>query len=111
MVISIREGNNYSELKTKKVKEIETADYSFWPDKGPWWEGVGIDEYGTVLLVEAKGHIAETKSKCSASSDKSRNKIKLALKETHDFLLSSLSISHEYNEDIWLNKYINLEID
>lgn len=100
--------NDYSELKAKKIKEIETADYSFWPENGPWWDSVGIDEHGTILLVEAKGHVAETESKCKASSDESRQKIKLALKETHNYLVSSLNVHHEFNEDIWLNKYYQL---
>ena len=95
---------NYVELKTKQIPGLEKADFSFWPDNGPWWDGIGIDDEGCILLVEAKGHVAETKTKCSASSETSRTMIKQSMREAHNILISS----HKYDEDSWLNKYYQL---
>lgn len=96
--------NVYTELKTKQIPGLEKADLSFWPDNGPWWDGVGIDDKGCILLVEAKGHVAETKTKCFASSEISKEKIKKSMQEAHNILISS----HNYDEGSWLNKYYQL---
>lgn len=102
--LSPLKNESYGEPKTKQITGLEDADFSFWPDNGPWWDGVGIDDKGCILLVEAKGHVAETKTKCSASSELSREKICKSMQEAHD----SLTNSHNYDEDAWLNKYYQL---
>lgn len=102
--LSPLKNDSYGELKTKQISGLEKADFSFWPDIGPWWDGVGIDDKGCILLVEAKGHVAETKTKCAASSETSRTMIKQSMQEAHD----SLTNSHNYDEDSWLNKYYQL---
>ncbi len=96
--------NDFTEFKTKQIPGLEKADFSFWPNNGPWWDGVGIDDEGCILLVEAKGHVAETKTRCSASSETSRTRIKQSMREAHNILISS----HNYDEDAWLNKYYQL---
>lgn len=96
--------NDYTELKTKQIPGLEKADFSFWPDNGPWWDGVGIDANGCILLIEAKGHVAETKTKCAASSETSRTRIKQSMQEAHDVL----TFSRNYDEEVWLNKYYQL---
>lgn len=102
--LSPHKDNDYTELKTKQIPGLEKSDFSFWPDNSPWWDGVGIDDKGCILLIEAKGHVAETKTKCSASSETSRERIKQSMQEAHNILMSS----HNYDEDAWLNKYYQL---
>ena len=55
---------------------------------------------GCLVLVEAKAHIDELNSKCTATSKHSIKKIKDSLKETH----LNLGIN-EYDEDLWYNKF------
>jgi len=84
--LSPLKNDSYGELKTKQIPGLEKADLSFWPANGPWWDAIGIDEKGCILLVEAKGHVAETKSKCAASSETSREKIFKSMQKAHDVL-------------------------
>lgn len=51
---------------------------SFWPRGGPEWDALGIGSKGTVLLVEAKAHLAELASTCQASP-RSRSAISVSL--------------------------------
>lgn len=39
---------------------------SFWPKSGPRWDALGTNRSGALVLVEAKAHIAETITACSA---------------------------------------------
>lgn len=95
--------DSYKEQKTDQIKGITKEQLAFWPANGPWWDGVGIDENGTILLVEAKGHVQETRSKCTAKDKDSIITIKTAMEYAHGELSSS-----QYNEDVWLNKYYQL---
>lgn len=101
--LSPLKNDSYGELKTKQISGLEKADFSFWPDNGPWWDGVGIDDNGRILLIEAKGHVAETKTKCTATSEISREKICKSMQEAHDVL----TISHNY-DNIWIDNYYQL---
>lgn len=103
--LSPLKNDSYGELKAKQIPGLEKADFSFWPDNGPWWDAIGIDSEGCILLVEAKGHVAETKTKCAASSETSKEKICKSMQEAHNTLTSSL---HNYDEVVWLNKYYQL---
>lgn len=103
--------NNYEELKTDKIiinghSFINKSQLSFWPNNGPWWDAVGlakVNNEDTIILVEAKAHTSETKSKCSAKSETSIEKIKISMRDTH----SELS-KDEYDEDMWVNHYYQL---
>ncbi len=96
--------DNYEEMKTNQLNGIKREDLQFWPDNGPWWDAVGIDDQGRVLLVEAKGHPQETLTKCSAKSLKSIEQIKKAMKAAH----SRLTEGHDYEEEVWFSKYYQL---
>lgn len=66
---------------------IEKNWKSFWPQTGNVqnWDAVGKIFFGDVfewLLVEAKGHIGEIKSKCGAKNQNSRQTIQSALEKT-----------------------------
>ena len=96
--------DRYGELKTKQIPGLEKADFSFWPDNGPWWDGIGVDDKGCILLIEAKGHVAETKTKCKAS-EPSYSKINKSMGEAHSSLTAFL---HNYEDNTWLEKYYQL---
>jgi len=66
---------------------------TFWPARGPVWDGLGRTSTNECLLVEAKAHIAEMVSPPSKASPASLAKIERALKETRDFLAPKTSIS------------------
>ena len=54
---------------------------SFWPPKGPQWDGLGKTDKGQILLVEAKSHVNELINTTGAS-DRSLEKIRSSLTET-----------------------------
>lgn len=63
--------------------ELKKRDlYSFWPPRGPMWDGLARTSDGEVLLVEAKAHIAEMVSPASKASPGSLKLIEKALRET-----------------------------
>jgi hypothetical protein len=60
---------------------------SFWPNRGPVWDGLAKTSGGKVIIVEAKAHIPEMISPPSgAKSPSSLAKIRRALDDTREFL-------------------------
>lgn len=55
---------------------------SFWPSGGPVWDGLAKTRSGTCVLIEAKAHIPEMVSSCSAKSPESIEMIRSAFSET-----------------------------
>ncbi len=53
----------------------------FWPSQGPQWDALGCGENGTVVLVEAKAHVAEILSPPSKAGSRSMAAIQAALGE------------------------------
>jgi hypothetical protein len=41
----------------------------FWPQQGPQWDGLAVASDGKVILVEAKAHVGELVSSCTAGQD------------------------------------------
>lgn len=66
--------------------EPTTPLSSFWPRRGPQWDGLGKTKNGSVLLVEAKAHLSEIKSPASQAGDMSRKLIEKSFKEVKSFL-------------------------
>ena len=65
---------------------------TFWPARGPWWDGLAKTDKDQVLLVEAKAYIGEMKGKGSnATSCKSRDMIACILAKTQTFLCAKQS--------------------
>jgi hypothetical protein len=58
---------------------------SFWPRRGPVWDGLGITNRGDLLLVEAKSHIPEVVSTVAAG-EASLDRIRASLNETKHYL-------------------------
>jgi len=100
--------DNYAELKTEGITGITKSMLSFWPDNGPWWDAVGIDKHGCILLFEAKAHTSETKSHCAAIDPNSILKIKNSMRAAHQSLTNGTLNSLTYNEHVWFNEYYQL---
>lgn len=104
--------NNYKEYRnefleqfnqwTDKRSELE----KYWARKGPQWDGIAtIEGKGNqkgLLLVEAKAHVNEMKSKIKAVDSDSKSLIETTLKEVMEKLQSNASL------DVWLNHYYQL---
>lgn len=67
---------------------------AYWPSGGPQWDALGVTSGGTVLLVEAKAHIAEMCSPGSSASEASLKLIKLRLNETAEALRAKSNRAH-----------------
>ena len=70
---------------------------SFWPARGPVWDGLGRTSNDEYLLIEAKAHIAEMVSPASRASPASLAQIERALKETRAALASETSMNWSGN--------------
>ena len=77
--------------------------FSFWPKRQPQWDGLAFDATGhTLYLVEAKAHLAELDSKCSASKPESKALILNSMQTIHDRYFP------KGNFDSWVNNYYQL---
>ena len=77
--------------------------FSFWPKRQPQWDGLAFDATGhTLYLVEAKAHLAELDSKCSASNPESKALILNSMQTIHDRYFP------KGNFDSWVNNYYQL---
>jgi len=61
---------------------------SFWPKRGPVWDGLAKTNSGRLILVEAKAHIAELVSTPARAREPSLSKIRRSLDATRQFLRS-----------------------
>ena len=59
---------------------------SFWPDRGPVWDGLGKTDQGKLFLVEAKAHVPELISGPTGAKEPSLSKIHSSLEATKQFL-------------------------
>jgi len=66
------------ELKRRPLRD-------FWPTGGPMWDGLARTD-GSVILVEAKGHIAEIVSPRTRASEPARGRIRRSMEEAQQSL-------------------------
>ncbi len=59
---------------------------SFWPTRGPQWDGLARTSKGSILLLEANANSPEVISPGTAASAKSRSLIEQSLNETKKYL-------------------------
>lgn len=60
---------------------------TFWPVRGPQWDGLGRTDRGDLLLVEAKAHIGEMQSAgCQAADPAARTLIQRRLEQVQRLL-------------------------
>lgn len=98
-------------LKTLFLKDREREKYEnqlrkYWAARGPVWDGLAtiVSDSGEkgMLLLEAKSHINETRSKIKATSIKSKEVIYRTIDEVKQAVKSAESI------DPWVNEYYQL---
>lgn len=113
--ISPLEKEDYIEYKLNSSKivdlpGIDKKDMDFWPSGQPQWDAIGFCENSsnkkTIILVEAKAHVDEMNSSCTAESDKSKELIEKTLKETYENL--NQNKDKEFNKKIWMETYYQL---
>ena len=77
--------------------------FSFWPKRQPQWDGIAINVCGdTLYIVEAKAHLSELDSKCSAKNELSK---KLIIDSMHG-IKEAYYPKGDFN--CWMNKYYQL---
>lgn len=85
--------------------EHDKKMFDFWPDRQPQWDGIAIGkETSTLYLFEAKSHLSETETNCSASSEASKKLIS----ETMSKVASSVYNMNDdkvFNENWMKNNY------
>lgn len=59
---------------------------SFWPARGPVWDGLATTSHRDLLLVEAKSHLAELRSPSTRATGVSRERIQASLTTTRRYL-------------------------
>lgn len=84
--------NDYEEYQLSEDEVINflglntgKADFKFWPSRQPQWDGIAVGkDTATLYLIEAKSHLKETITDCSATSDDSKKLISNTIKEIAD---------------------------
>jgi len=71
-------------LEQVSIRIEQRSLESFWPERGPVWDGLATTSRGDVILVEAKSHVAELASSCGAG-DSARKLIRESLKDAAEF--------------------------
>ena len=112
--ISPLEKDEYEEYKLNSSKIIDKLginkkDMDFWPQNQPQWDAIGIvencdKENNTIILVEAKAHVQEMNSACTAKDEKSIEIIEKAVRETWE----NLSAGNNFDREVWMEKYYQL---
>ena len=90
---NFREYHDQAFIDRLEIKLDERPLKSFWPSRGPHWDGLGRTSQGQLLLVEAKSHIPEMRGQGSAATSlRSREMITGSLKDTEQFLNADLFV-------------------
>lgn len=82
-------------LKAVGHPELIEKLKTFWPKNGPQWDALGVTSDGTVILVEAKAHIAEILTSSGAKDSDSIKMIKSAFKKVREDL--KINTSYPWN--------------
>lgn len=88
--LSPLENDEYAEYQDEKFLDklsirLQNRDLkSFWPNRGPCWDGLAKTSRGEILLIEAKANAPELLATCKAGP-KSRTLIQSSLAETAKF--------------------------
>ncbi len=88
------ENDKYSEYSDQQfLKAVGLEDKlgrrsleSFWPHRGPVWDGLATTSRGDVILVEAKAHLGEIVSPACGASEPAMSLIRKSLNETREFM-------------------------
>ena len=80
-----REYRDQPALAKAGIANLKRLLESFWPARGPVWDGIGVSSEGSPLFMEAKAHIPEAASPATRASAASRELIERSLKEARRF--------------------------
>ena len=85
--------------------ERNKKTFDFWPARQPQWDGIAIGKRtGNLYLFEAKSHLSETKTDCSASSETSKKMIRKAMSEVASSVYN-MNDDKVFNENWLRNNY------
>lgn len=104
--------SDYKEYRNEFLEQVDewkdkrTQLEMYWAKKGPQWDGIAVVEGKNgqkgLLLVEAKAHVHEMRSKIQAKDVRSKAVIESSIMEVKRAMGSQVSL------DIWLNQYYQL---
>lgn len=83
------EYRDHAFLERLRIELTRRPLSSFWPRGGPQWDALARSHSGTIVLVEAKAHIAEVLSPPTQAREPSLSRIRRALAETAKFFRAS----------------------
>jgi hypothetical protein len=69
-------------LERLEVGHFHSELARFWPTRGPQWDGLARTSRDALVLVEAKAHVAELFSQCTATAAESKGLIHRSLAAT-----------------------------
>lgn len=105
---------NFKEYQLKEIAKkspqtnLSEVDWSFWPKRQLQWDAIGIASDGTLILVEAKAHISEFKSKCGSKNSYNRNLIETKIKSVLGYDKAWIDEYYQTaNRMVFLNELIN----
>ncbi len=81
---------------------------SFWPPRGPQWDGLAKTKYGVILLVEAKANIPELVSPKTGASSNSKTLIDKALDDTKKYMGITDPLDWSYKFYQYFNRIAHL---
>lgn len=94
--LSPLKNDSYAEYQDRSFVErlgaelLQRSLASFWPSRGPVWDGLGRSTENHLLIIEAKSHIPEiSPSGTKATAESSKVLIKASLEEAKKFFGSS----------------------
>jgi len=108
--LSPLEDDNYQEYQLNHRPIADNFNFdkntfsSWWPfPRQPQWDAIGKTDDGTIILVEAKAHIKETRSKCR-TTEQSYERIKDSLKKSYHNFSPKVS----FDEILWMKRYYQI---
>ena len=85
--------------------ERDKKTFNFWPARQPQWDGIAIGkETDTLYLFEAKSHLLETETNCSASSETSIKLISETMSKVASFVYN-MNDDKVFKENWMRNNY------
>lgn len=96
---------NAPEIAKSRLGIDEVKQYfKWWPSQQPQWDGLAIGNNHTLYIIEAKAHLSELESKCSATSEENR----ALIYETMSAVQRQIYPEAEDFERDWINGYYQL---
>ncbi|MFZ0739417.1 MAG: hypothetical protein WA002_12100 [Candidatus Acidiferrales bacterium] len=82
---SFRERRDIEALEAAGIRSLKAPLKTFWPQRGPVWDAIGITSNRTPLFIEAKAHISEAASPATRATPASQTLIDKSLAKARRF--------------------------